>query len=97
MVDEALREVCLYETIGNQEGESDEHSFLNYLYLLQYVCLVTEKEITEDCSYHVMDYLKIKTGPVKNCVEMSFSSEGDRNSENSLLAEDRQHQLQFGI
>ena len=57
LIMENLRELCIYDIIGDMEDEMDDHVFFKYLYEMHFTCLSGRMELTEECATEIMDQL----------------------------------------
>ena len=89
LIVENLREICIYDIIGDLRDESDDHIFFNYLYNMHFMCLNKTMELTDDCAEEVMRELDIDVAAIQACMRVSFDDYGDWDSYNELLYRDR--------
>jgi len=97
LIEENLRERCIFELLAEQPGESDDHLFFNYLFNVHLGCLQVERELTKECAEKRMTHLGIDTERVNFCINDSFDEKGDYTSYNELLEEDRENANSLGI
>ena len=97
LIDENLRERCIYKVIGEWEDEFDDHLFFNYLYNIHFTCLAGELKITNQCAEKQMANLGISVDVVNDCMVKSFEDEGDYSSYNNMLYDDRVAATDLGI
>lgn len=97
LIRENIREKCIYEHIGDESGEWDDHEFFNYLYFIHMVCLKQDMNLTDECADRMMDKVNIPVDIVNKCMEDSFVNISDWQSYNPMLAEDREHINDQGI
>ena len=97
MIKENLREICIYETIGDLRDEADDHLWFNYLYNTHFQCLGHFGKIEDQCAERMMRDLDIDVEKVNECIEGSFAQEGNWQSYNNLLSADREHATDLGI
>ena len=97
LIKENLRELCIYDYIGDLTDEWDMHVFFNYLYNMQFVCLTSDRQLTDECAERVMYDLDIDAMAINSCMKTSFDSYDDWDSYNSLFERDRDSANDLGI
>ena len=97
ILEENVRERCIYEVIGDKRNDDDEHVFFNYLYNMKKECLEKKGTIKESCSRNVMWELEIDWSKVEKCMNHSFTDVEERGEDNILLQRDRLHANELGV
>ena len=69
MLEENLRERCIYEILAEEKDESDDHLFFNYLFNVHLGCLQMDRAITKKCAERRMENLKIDVERVNYCID----------------------------
>lgn len=97
LIDENLRERCIYTAIGEWEDEFDDHIFFNYLHNIHLSCLKGELQITKECAEKQMADLGIPVDLINECMIDSFEIKGAYSSYNDMLFDDREATTDLGI
>jgi len=51
-----LRELCIYDLVGDSVDQANNHTFFNYLWMMSQVCLLNQ-EMNDNCAEIVMNQL----------------------------------------
>ena len=97
VLEENVRERCIYEVVRDRRNDNDEHMFFNYLYNFKVECVETRGRFGIHCSHRIMKEVGIKPEEVEICLQESFDTSEDWQSENKLLRSDRQHANELGV
>ena len=88
---EAIREKCVYELVMEHREDKVLKRFFNYLYLMH--GLTTKKgRISDKEAEKALGYTGLTLETVQKCVNESFIEEGNYQSDNKYLREDRMWQ-----
>jgi len=87
----------VYEVVAEYSDEEDLHAVFNYMYAVHLGCLEVEKQLTDECSWSVIDNLKLDREMIEDCIDFSFEEPNDYETENDLLREDRVSSIDLGI
>lgn len=65
LIEENLRERCVYEVLGDRKDQQDEHTFFNYMDITHTHCLkITDDAKREECFKGAMDAVNIPIADV---------------------------------
>ena len=71
------------------DGSKDDLRFFNYLYNFRAECINEWDDLEGRCANNVLHKLKFDAVSMSYCTETSFEIDGDIESDNTLLREDK--------